>query len=159
MFGSFQNCQQFENGANVEVTTITGGGSLDPYAANTANAAFIRANNSLNANTGGSITGDISITGNLTVTGNTTYTNTITVLIGDNIIVLNADISQAAQPTENAGIEIDRGAQPNSSFLWIETSGKWAANNGNGSIFIAADSAESYANGAFAKANNALTSF
>jgi hypothetical protein len=27
-------------------------------------------------------------------------------------------------------------------------------NNGNGSIFIAADSAESYANGAFAKANN-----
>ena len=129
------------------------------YVANSAaiyaNAAFTRANNSLNANTGGSITGDISITGNLTVTGNTTYTNTVTVLIGDNIIVLNADIPQSAQPTENAGIEIDRGIQPNSSFLWIETSGKWAANNGNASIFIAADSAETYANAAFLAANSA----
>ena len=74
-------------------------------------------------------------------------------MIADNIITVNAAISQSAQPAVNAGIEVDRGAQPNSSFLWIETSGKWAANNGNGSIFIAADSAESYANGAFASAN------
>jgi hypothetical protein len=124
-----------------------------------ANSAFTRANNSLNANTGGSITGDISITGNLTVTGNTTYTNTITVLIGDNIIVLNADLSPSAQPTENAGIEIDRGAQPNSSFLWIETSGKWAANNGNTEIFLASEatltSAFNTANAAFLAANAA----
>ena len=124
-----------------------------------ANGAFTRANNSLNANTGGSITGDVSITGNLTVTGNTTYTNTITVLIGDNIIVLNADLSPSAQPTENAGIEIDRGAQPNSSFLWIETSGKWAANNGNTEIFIASEatltSAFNTANAAFLAANAA----
>jgi hypothetical protein len=118
-----------------------------------ANAAFTRANNSLNANTGGTVAGDVSITGNLTVTGLTTYTNTTTVLIADNIITVNAAISQSAQPTVNAGIEVDRGAQPNSSFLWIESSGKWAANNGNGSIFIAADSAESYANSAFAAAN------
>jgi hypothetical protein len=120
-----------------------------------ANAAFTRANNSLNANTGGTVAGDVSITGNLTVTGLTTYTNTTTVLIADNIITVNAAISQSAQPTVNAGIEVDRGAQPNSSFLWIETSGKWAANNGNGSIFIAADSAETYANAAFLAANSA----
>ena len=120
-----------------------------------ANAAFTRANNSLNANTGGTVAGDVSITGNLTVTGLTTYTNTTTVLIADNIITVNAAISQSAQPTVNAGIEVDRGAQPNSSFLWIESSGKWAANNGNGSIFIAADSAETYANAAFLAANSA----
>jgi hypothetical protein len=122
----------------------------------TANAAFTRANNSLNANTGGTVAGDLSITGNLTVTGLTTYTNTTTVLIADNIITVNAAISQSAQPAVNAGIEVDRGAQPNSSFLWIESSGKWAANNGNGSIFIAADSAETYANSAFAAANAAI---
>ena len=141
--------------ANAATATDTTQNNSITAAFASANSAFTRANNSLNANTGGSITGDISITGNLTVTGNTTYTNTITVLIGDNIIVLNADVPQSAQPTESAGIEIDRGAQPNSSFLWIETSGKWAANNGNGSIFIAADSAESYANSAFAAANAA----
>ena len=118
-----------------------------------ANGAFIRANNSINANTGGTIGGDLSIIGNLTVTGLTTYTNTTTVLIADNIITVNAAINQAAQPAVNAGIEVDRGAQPNSSILWIETSGKWSANNGNGTIFIAADSAESYANAAFISAN------
>jgi hypothetical protein len=34
-----------------------------------ANSAYTRANNSVNANTGGTITGDINITGNLVVTG------------------------------------------------------------------------------------------
>jgi len=145
--------------ANAATATDTTQNNSITAAFNTANAAFTRANNSLNANTGGSITGDISITGNLTVTGNTTYTNTITVLIGDNIIVLNADLSPSAQPTENAGIEIDRGAQPNSSFLWIETSGKWAANNGNTEIFLASEatltSSFNTANAAFLAANAA----
>jgi hypothetical protein len=141
--------------ANAATATDTTQNNSITAAFASANAAFTRANNSLNANTGGSITGDISITGNLTVTGNTTYTNTKTVLIADNIITVNAAISQSAQPAVNAGIEVDRGAQPNSSFLWIESSGKWAANNGNASIFIASDSAESYANAAFAAANAA----
>ena len=105
----------------------------------------------------GTISGlkDVNITGNLTVTGTTTYTNTQTVLIADNIITVNAAINQASQPTVNAGIEVDRGAQPNAQFLWIETAGKWSANNGNASFYIAADSAESYANAAFAAANAA----
>jgi plastocyanin len=120
-----------------------------------ANGAFTRANNSLNANTGGTVVGDVSITGNLTVSGLTTYTNTTTLLVADNIITVNAAINQSAQPTVNAGIEVDRGAQPNTSILWIETLGKWTANNGNGTITLAADSAESYANAAFLAANAA----
>ena len=125
-------------------------------AASYANSAFTRANNSIDANNGGTITGDLNISGNLTVTGYTTYTNTTTLLVSDNIITVNSAINQSAQPAVNAGIEVDRGAQPNSSFLWIETSGKWAANNGNASIFVASDSAESYANAAFIRANNSL---
>jgi len=105
----------------------------------------------------GTISGlkDVNITGNLTVVGTTTYANTQTVLIADNILTLNAAISQSGQPVVNAGIEVDRGAQPNAQFIWVESAGKWSANNGNGSIFIAADSAESYANSAFLAANNA----
>ncbi len=117
-----------------------------------ANGAFAAANSKFSSS-GGTITGDTNITGNLTVVGTTTYANTQTVLIADNILTLNAAIGQSAQPAVNAGIEIDRGAQPNAQFLWIESAGKWSANNGNGSIFIAAESAESYANGAFAAAN------
>ena len=123
-------------------------------AASYANAAFTVANTKFNSS-GGTITGDTNISGNLTVTGTTTYTNTINQLIGDNIVTLNADVLQSTQPTESAGIEINRGAQPNAQFIWVETAGKWSANNGNGSIYIAADSAETYANAAFAAANAA----
>ena len=38
-------------------------------AASYANSAFLRANNSINANTGGTITGNLTISGNLTMTG------------------------------------------------------------------------------------------
>jgi hypothetical protein len=54
----------------------------------TANAAFARANNSINANTGGTITADLVVTGNLTVQGNTTYVNTQTITTGDSLIRL-----------------------------------------------------------------------
>jgi hypothetical protein len=120
-----------------------------------ANGAFNRANNSINANTGGSITGDLFISGNLTVTGLTTYTNTSTLLVNDNIITVNNGISQSGEPLVNAGLEVNRGAQPNSSILWIETSGKWAANNGNTQYFLGSDAAEAYANAAFLVANTA----
>ena len=153
--------------------TISGGAAIDNTARSLANSASLYANSAFAAantklsSSGGSITGDVSITGNLTVTGNTTYTNTTTLLVADNIITVNAAIDQSSQPAVSAGIEVDRGAQPNSSFLWIETSGKWAANNGNTEIFLAseatltsafttANSAGVYANSAFATANSAF---
>ena len=149
------------NAANATDTTQNNSITAAFTAANSsgvyANAAFTRANNSLNANTGGTVAGDVSITGNLTVTGLTTYTNTTTLLVADNIITVNAAINQSAQPAVNAGIEVDRGAQPNTSILWIETLGKWTANNGNGTITLAADSAESYANSGFVVANLAFS--
>ena len=146
----------YANGAFAAANAAT---ATDTTQNNSIAAAFTRANNSLNANTGGLITGDISITGNLNVTGLTTYTNTTTLLVSDNIITVNAAINQSAQPTANAGIEVDRGAQPNTSILWIETSGKWAANNGNTQIFLASEatvtSAFNTANAAFLAANSA----
>jgi hypothetical protein len=57
-------------------------------AASYANSAYTRANNSVNANTGGTITADLVITGNLTVQGNTTYVNSQTITTGDSLIRL-----------------------------------------------------------------------
>jgi hypothetical protein len=125
-------------------------------AASYANGAFAAANTKFSSS-GGTITGDTNITGNLTVVGTTTYANTQTVLIADNIITVNAAINQASQPTANAGIEVDRGIQPNAQFLWIETAGKWSANNGNTSFYIGAESDGTYANAAFIQANAAFT--
>jgi hypothetical protein len=114
----------------------------------TANAAFTRANNSLNVNTGGSITGDVSVTGNLTIIGQTIYANTTTALIADNIITLNAAIGQASAPTVNAGIEVDRGSSANVLLLWNETTDKWQFTNDGSTYFGISVASQTYQFGA-----------
>jgi hypothetical protein len=137
--------------------------ATDTWVRGQANAAFTRANNSLDANNGGTITGDVIINANLFVNGTTTYVNTVNQLIGDNIITLNADIPQNGTPTQDSGFEVDRGIQPNSSFLWIESAGKFSANNGNTAFYVAdervAVGAYNHANAAFTAANNATDTY
>ena len=137
--------------------------ATDTYVRNHANAAFARANNSVDANNGGTITGDVIINANLFVNGTTTFVNTVNQLIGDNIITLNADLPQGGTPTQDAGFEVERGVQPNSSILWIESAGKWSANNGNSSYYLAneavAAGAYNHANAAFTAANNATDTY
>jgi hypothetical protein len=74
--------------ANTPSYTANSAASYANSAFSAANSAFIRANNSINANTGGTITADLVITGNLTVQGNTTYVDTRTITTGDSLIHL-----------------------------------------------------------------------
>lgn len=67
---------------------------------------------------------DLTITGNLTVSGTTTTVNTETVYIADNQIVLNSNYT-GSTPTENGGIEIERGTLANKTFVWDEAADKW----------------------------------
>ena len=71
--------------------------------------------------------GNVTITGNLTVNGTTTSVNSNTVNIGDNIIVLNSD--ETGTPSQNAGIEIERGTSTNVSLRFNETTDKWQFTN------------------------------
>jgi len=68
--------------------------------------------------------GSLVINGDLTVTGNTTTVNTEEILLADNIITLNSNYT-GSTPSENAGIEVERGTLDNASFTWIEASDKW----------------------------------
>jgi len=68
---------------------------------------------------------DLTLSGNLTVNGTTTTVNSNTVTIGDNIIVLNSD--EAGTPSQNAGIEVERGTSTNASVTWDETNDLWMA--------------------------------
>lgn len=70
--------------------------------------------------TGDIMTGDLTIQGNLNVSGTTTTVNSETVTIADNIIVLNSN--ETGTPTQNAGIEVERGTETNYQFLFNETS-------------------------------------
>ena len=78
-----------------------------------------------NLNVGGNfnVTGNTVIGSNLTVSGTTTVVNTETIELADNIIVLNSN--ETAAPTQNAGIEIERGTSANVSLLWDESVDKW----------------------------------
>jgi hypothetical protein len=146
----------YANAAFATANTISSASSYANSSFLAANSAFTRANNSLNANTGGTVAGDVIITGNLTIQGQQTYANTQTVLIADNIITVNAAINQASAPAFNAGIEVDRGSSANTSLLWNESTDKWTATNDGTNYFnLASDSAESYANSGFAIANSA----
>lgn len=69
------------------------------------------------------INGDTSIVGNLTVTGTTTTVNSNEVNIGDSIILLNSD--ETGVPSQNGGIEIERGTDDNVALFWNETADAW----------------------------------
>lgn len=61
---------------------------------------------------------------NLTVVGTTTSLYTENVLIYDNILTLNSDVVSGT-PTENAGLEVKRGAYNSATLLWCEAEEVW----------------------------------
>ena len=63
--------------------------------------------------------GDTIITGNLTVNGTTTTISTEEIALADNIIILNSN--EAGTPSQNAGLEIERGTQTNFQIIFDET--------------------------------------
>ena len=66
---------------------------------------------------------DIVVAGNLTVQGTQTILNTNIVEIDDNVIKLNAE--ETGAPSENGGIEIERGTSDNVLLRWNEASDIW----------------------------------
>ena len=69
------------------------------------------------------VSGNLIVSGNLTVSGTTTTVNTETINLADNIITLNSN--EAGTPSENAGIEVERGTSDNVAFRWNEGSDIW----------------------------------
>ena len=100
-------------------TFIDGLTGLDFTAADASIAASIGAK----ILTIGGGTTTVSIPGNLTVAGTLLTKDANEVNIGDAIIKLNAE--EAGAPTENAGIEIQRGTSDNVFLLWDETGDRW----------------------------------
>jgi len=67
--------------------------------------------------------GNLTVGGNLTISGSTTTVNSNTVNIGDSIITLNSD--ETGTPSQDAGIEVERGNQTNKTLFWDESAGRW----------------------------------
>jgi len=92
----------------------------------------------------GSDAGDqVRIIGGLRVDGETTTINSTTVSTGDNIIVLNND--ESGTPSENAGIEIERGTSTNTLLRWNESTDRWQFTN-DGSTYYNIPITSEYSN-------------
>ena len=143
--------QSISGGTGVTVTGGTGEGSTPSIAigqnvATTANPSFagvtagnvqvgVTGDNEIDTASGnltidsfgGTVTVDdnLIVTGDLTVQGTTTTVSTETLLVADNIITLNSNVT--GSPTENAGIEIERGTSTNVELRWNETNDTWEA--------------------------------
>jgi hypothetical protein len=96
--------------------TITAGGFTTTGAVNTGTIVTTS-----NATIGGSL----SVTGDLTVSGSVTTINTEQINLADNVIVLNSNFA-GANPTENAGLSVNRGTAGSKLFEWNETVDKWS---------------------------------
>lgn len=69
----------------------------------------------------------VVIRGNLQVDGTTTTVNSATLSVADNEITLNNDVT--GTPSENAGIEVERGTATNVRIRWNESTDKWQFTN------------------------------
>jgi hypothetical protein len=81
---------------------------------NTANAAFVRANNSLDANNGGAISGAVAVRSNLNIQSVTETANIVSTAIGGNTILYLANNSSyyfAANPTANITFDLRANSQ------------------------------------------------
>lgn len=119
------------NASNLANTAV----AANNYAGEMANSANAYATATYLPYTGGTITGDLNITANLFVTGLTTYVNTQSLLVSDNIFVLNSDLDGATAPSQDAGMEVNRGSAANVSILWNESTDKWTFTN-NGTTYL-----------------------
>lgn len=106
--------------------SVTGGATFDSATiTNLANTNLTGSQATLDSANIGTlrVTGNTVLDGNLTITGTETILNTETIQLADNTIVLNSNAT--GTPTEDAGIEIERGSSANKSFLWDEGSEYW----------------------------------
>lgn len=71
--------------------------------------------------------GDLFVTGNLIILGETTTLNTQDVLVEDNEIILNANVTGA--PVLDAFVTINRGDEPAANVKWDETIDRWQFTN------------------------------
>jgi hypothetical protein len=116
--------QSLVAGTGITLSNNSGEGTTPTVAVNTSTIATLASP---------VFTGDVTVSnnlivsGNLTVSGSTTTVNTETVTIDDNIIILNNNVT--GSPTENAGVEIERGTSTNVQLRWNETTDKWQFTN------------------------------
>jgi len=106
----------------ISITNTTESTTNDTGALTVDGGVGINGNLNIGGNT--DIDGNLEVNGDLTVYGTTITVNTETINLADNIITLNSNYT-GSSPTEDGGIEIERGTLTNAQLFWDESAGRW----------------------------------
>jgi len=106
---------------------LSGGGDITTSRSFAVDSTVVRTTGTQTVNGAKTFGDDIIISGNLTINGTQTTVSTETLAIEDNIIVLNNGTS--GTPSENAGIQVDRGSSSDVFLNWDESNDKWQFTN------------------------------
>jgi hypothetical protein len=87
----------------------------------------------------------VTVAGNFTVSGTQTVVNSNTINLADNIITLNSD--HTGNPTQNAGLLIERGDEADTQIRWNEGTDKWTFTNDGAVYYPMATSTDDLAEG------------
>ena len=139
----FNDASQFIQGSSATVLSIGATDEID------LTATTIQVNGAADINGAADVSGNLTVGGNTTITGNLTVNGTATAIhttnttINDNILILNNDVT--GTPSENAGIEVERGTSTNVALRWNESTDKWQITNDGSSYNDIATSATTHA--------------
>jgi len=108
--------------------------------------------------TGSNVTfNNLIVSGNLTVSGTSTTINTETINLADNIITLNSNAT--GTPSEDAGIEVNRGTSAVVALIWDEANDVWSFTNNGTNYFpiVGTTNTQTISNKTISGSNNTLS--
>jgi len=120
---------------------FSGGSGIDISSGSiTADSTVVRTTGTQTVGGAKTFSDDMILSGNLTVNGTQTIVNTETLTVDDNIIILNNN--EAGTPSEDSGLEIERGTSTNAYLHWKESSDAWVFNDGSSTYTMARTTAD-----------------
>jgi len=151
------------SGAVFTDTTYTAGGGLGLSGTEfSVDSTVVRTSGAQTIAGDKTFSNDVVVNGDLTVSGAVTSKLSEEVLIEDNMVILNSN--ETGTPSENAGIEVERGTSTNVSVFWSESADRWYFSDGTNTNVIPVPSEYSTANdidyvsgGSFNSSNGELT--
>ena len=114
---------------------ISGGSGIDISSGSiTADSTVVRTTGTQTVGGAKTFSDDLILSGNLTVNGTQTIVNTETLTVDDNMIVLNNN--EAGTPSEDSGIEVERGTSTNVKLQWSESGDRWEMYDGSSTYIL-----------------------
>ena len=113
---------------------LTGGDGIDYSAGDVAvDSTVVRTTGAQTIAGEKTYSNDATFNGNVTISGTQTIVNSQITSLADSVIELNRDASGA--PSEDAGLQVNRGSSADVNLIWDESEGYWSFTNDGSTNF------------------------